>query len=587
MAWVDGAYGVGIDIGTTHTAVAVWQQGRAVSVPLGGRSHSVPSVLYQREDGTFLFGEAAVQRGISDPGRVVREFKRRFGDTVPIMVGGRGFTSEDLMGQLLRWVLNVVAEGEGRPPAHVTLTHPAIWGAHRRDLLVTAAQRAGVSDVGLLPEPVAAAAYYASAERLETGRLLAVYDLGGGTFDATVVRKTPAGFAIQGAPSGDDNLGGVDFDQVVMDHVTADLGPAWHGLDVDDPAVLAAVAQLREHVTMAKETLSSDTEATVPVILPGVTKRVRIVREEFENAIRFSILRSVELLAGAIESAGATPGEVQTVLLIGGSSRIPLVSQLIGGELGIPVSVDAHPKYATCLGAAITAGARLAPVALTVPSSSTPPSGLGIGPVRPVTVGGDPGRADLGGAPPRPVVADLVSNGTAPQMDATAQIDSTAPRTDAGPTGWAAGSGMPPDKQAGNGSSRRRMLIVAGAAVVALLTVTAAGVLVSRSSGRIEGAASCGALDVDFTKGANGTLVPRNADVGSFEYQSGGLRLSAQRNTDARGDREGRITAPWLGAPVTGNFEVATVVQTNPQVAYQGAGLLLFVDDQHFVRLER
>jgi regulation of enolase protein 1 (concanavalin A-like superfamily) len=110
------------------------------------------------------------------------------------------------------------------------------------------------------------------------------------------------------------------------------------------------------------------------------------------------------------------------------------------------------------------------------------------------------------------------------------------------------------------------------------------------SSGPSSSAAStanCGALDADFTKGANGSLVQRNGEAGTFEYQSGGLRLSAQRNTDARGDREGRITAPWLAAPVTGDFEVETAVQTSPQAMYQGAGLLLFVDDQHFVRLER
>jgi actin-like ATPase involved in cell morphogenesis/regulation of enolase protein 1 (concanavalin A-like superfamily) len=608
-----GVYGVGIDIGTTHTAAALWQHGRAMSVPLGGRSHSVPSVLYLREDGTMLVGEAAVQRGIVDTERVVREFKRRFGDTVPIMLGDRQFTAEDLTGQLLRWVLQMVAEREGQPPAHVTLTHPAIWRTHRRDLLVTAAQRAGLSDVGLLPEPVAAAAYYASTERLDTDALLAVYDLGGGTFDATVVRKTPSGFAIQGAPSGDDNLGGVDFDQAVMDHVTANLGSAWTTLDLEDPAVLAGVAQLREHVTAAKETLSTDTEATVPVILPGVTQRVRINREEFENAIRFRILRTVDLLAGAIASAGAEPGDVKTALLIGGSSRIPLVSRLIASELGIPVAVDAHPKYATCLGAAIATGARLDSAPATTPtpptpqtpteSTPTPPTPAPPRPARDVGVvpkaqpaGGGTGRADTSATAPQPLSVDLADTGIAEQIDTTTSTSGAPP--DWGPT--PAGPGEA--EQAGDGSGRRRMLIAAGAVVVTLLTV-AAGVfaLRDRFGSTIAGtgaastsatsvsstAANCGALDVDFTKGANGSLVQHNENVGSFEYQAGGLRLSAQRNTDVRGDREGKITAPWLGAPVTGDFEVVTAVQTNPQVLYQGAGLLLFVDEQHFVRFER
>jgi len=354
-----GGYGLGVDLGTTYTAAALWRDGRAECVPLGTSSLSVPSVLFLRDDDVLLVGDAAVRRGIAEPDRVARQFKRRFGDDVPMVLGDLEVTPAELAGQLLRWVVDTVTEREGAPPAHVTLTHPATWREHRTALLVEAAETAGLTDVGLLAEPVAAAAFYASTERLGTGALLAVYDLGGGTFDATVVRKTTTGFAVQGQPFGDPDLGGTDFDQVVMDHVAGVLGVAWRNLDLEDPTVLAALAQVREHAVAAKEQLSSDTEASVPVVLPDIVRDVRITRGEFESGVRIPVLRSLDVLAQAIEAAGVTPADIRTALLVGGSSRIPLVSRLVSSELGLDVGIDAHPKYAVCLGAAISAGARL------------------------------------------------------------------------------------------------------------------------------------------------------------------------------------------------------------------------------------
>ena len=399
-----GTYGLGVDLGTTYTAAAIWRDGRAESVPLGLRAHTVPSVLFLREDGVLLVGEAAARRGATEPERVAREFKREFGSDVPLFLGDREITAEELAGQLLRWVVETVTEREGGPPAHVTLTHPASWRRHRTGLLVTAAEQAGLTDVGLLAEPVAAAAYHASTERLAPGKVLAVYDLGGGTFDATVVRKTGAGFAVAGEPGGDDRLGGVDFDQVVLDHIATTLGPAWRTLDLEDDAVLAALARVREQAVEAKEALSVDVEASVPVILPGITREVRITRGEFEAAVRIPLLRSVDVLAQALASAGANPATVHAVLLVGGSSRIPLVSQLIATELRIPVALDAHPKYAICLGAAIAAGARLAPKgAHRLPPSGPPgPPGYGGPPPwpGPVVPGGGPEWQPPPGRPP-------------------------------------------------------------------------------------------------------------------------------------------------------------------------------------------
>lgn len=352
----------------------------------------------------LLVGEAANRRGTLEPDRLARGFKRRLGDEAPLLLGEEEMSPQELTGHVIRWVVDKVAEREGRRPAHVTLTCPATWGDFRRQLMTEAAAAAQLTDVGLLPEPVAAAAYYASQQRLDPGALVAIYDLGGGTFDASVVAKTGTGFEIRGTPGGDETIGGADFDQVVMDHVAATLRLAWATLDTADPVVLAGLAQVRANAIEAKEALSTDTDATVPVILPDLSRDVRLTRGEFEAAIRIPVLRTIDTLAQTIDAAGVQPADLEAVLLVGGSSRIPLVSRLLASELGVAVALDAHPKYAVCLGAAISAAPRLAdqaPPAGTAPSRGAAPSPRTPLPPAPAA-GGRPAPGTVGGAGRRP-----------------------------------------------------------------------------------------------------------------------------------------------------------------------------------------
>ncbi|MFC5996526.1 Hsp70 family protein, partial [Pseudonocardia hispaniensis] len=159
-----------------------------------------------------------------------------------------------------------------------------------------------------------------------------------------------AGFGLLGRPEGIERLGGVDFDQAVFDHVLAGCPEAFEGLDEADPAVLGAVARVRRECTEAKEALSADTEVTVPVVVPGVQASVRLHRSEFEQMIRPRVEETVAALRRAVDSAGLTPEQLTAVLLVGGSSRIPLVAQLVSEQLGRPVAVDADPKNAIAKG---------------------------------------------------------------------------------------------------------------------------------------------------------------------------------------------------------------------------------------------
>ncbi len=357
------SYSLGIDLGTTYTAAAAVRDGRAEMVSLGDRGAAIPSVVFLKEDETLLTGDAANRRAVTEPGRVAREFKRRIGDPTPIMVGGSPLSADSLTSKLLRWTVDAVAKQEGGAPASVVVCHPANWGQFKTDLLRQAIAQAGLEGATTITEPEAAAVYYASQERIEPGTTIAVYDLGGGTFDSVVLRKTAGGFEVLGKPEGVERLGGVDFDEAVFQHVRSSLGGSLEELDPADPVSVAAVQRLRADCVEAKETLSTDTDVAIPVLLPNVQTEVRLTRTEFEAMIRPALGDSISALKRAIASAGLEPSAIDVVLLVGGSSRIPLVAQTVSAELGRPVRVDAHPKHAIALGAALAASPAAAAVA--------------------------------------------------------------------------------------------------------------------------------------------------------------------------------------------------------------------------------
>ncbi|OLT02589.1 hypothetical protein BJF90_29035 [Pseudonocardia sp. CNS-004] len=376
------AYQLGIDLGTTFTCAAVCRSsdrrwGEPEVVTLGSRGATVPSVVFVGPDGSMVVGEAAERRALTDPDRVVREFKRRIGDPTPLMVANRPWAPQDLSSRLVRWVVDRVAEREGGPADRIAVTHPAAWGQHKKELLAGALANQGLS-VTFLAEPQAAAMSYAANERVGAGSTIAVYDFGGGTFDAAIVRKGDVDFRLVGRPEGLERLGGIDFDQVVFEHVLEGMPDAFAQLDDTDPAVLSAVARIRRECTEAKEALSSDTEVSIPVLLPSARGSVRLHRSEFEAMIGPQVEDTVAALRSAVISAGYAPDQLTAVLLVGGSSRIPLVAQLVSEQLGRPVAVDADPKNAIAKGAALSLVPQQA-----APAPAGPPMQQGPPPARP------------------------------------------------------------------------------------------------------------------------------------------------------------------------------------------------------------
>ena len=481
------SYHLGVDVGTTYTAAAIGRGGRVEAVTLGARSVSIPTVVC-RSGERLLVGEPAARRALTDPGRVAREFKRRVGDPTPLLLGGSPVPAELCMARVVEWVVAQVAATEGEAPASLALTHPANWGEYKLDLLRQGLRHVDLAVDRFVPEPVAAATAYAAQRSLAPGTVVAVYDLGGGTFDAALVRAGDAdapggagtGARIVGRPDGVERLGGIDFDHAVYRHVLGAIDVDLDRLDPDDSRVTAALAQLREECVDAKEALSHEADVSIPVMLPERHTEVRLTRRELEDMVRPALDETLVALRRTIASAQLEVDDVAAVLLVGGSSRIPLVGQLVAQELGRPVAVDARPKDAISLGAAHVAmaaatapaagGARAtggAGVPLTA-ASLTPPTG-GASELATTTAGDAPGAFAGGRAPDATVVGPGAPGEPAPVGRS------------AGATGVVPPPAVPV-MAGGRPRGRSRALVGVLAAIVVLAAVTA-GLLVARSGG--------------------------------------------------------------------------------------------------------
>jgi actin-like ATPase involved in cell morphogenesis len=380
-------YGVGIDLGTSFTAAAV-------SGPDGTRMVSmspdviVPSMAYPAPDGSLLTGTAALAAA-ADPARVARNFKRRLGDPTPLVLGGSPYSPAALMAAQLRDTVAHVTEAEGGPPASIVLTCPAIWGPYRREHFTEALRLANVANCHLVTEPEAAATHYSEERRLGDGEVVAVYDLGGGTFDTTILRMRSGEMEILGTPEGIEHMGGIDFDDTLLAHLDERLDGAITKLDPADPQAAGALANIRAMCVRAKEALSMEPDVRLAVPLPAGPREVTVTRLEFNDMIRPSVQLTVDALRRTVTSAGLRGDDLSAVLLAGGSSRIPLVSQLVSEEFGKPVRVTLHPKFTVALGAAVIAArpdldtsANSAPA---VPMPDQPPPSATAATVKPPT----------------------------------------------------------------------------------------------------------------------------------------------------------------------------------------------------------
>jgi molecular chaperone DnaK len=391
-------YSLGVDLGTTFTAAAVCRSTSAEVIFLGDRAPQVPSVVYRPPAGPLLLGEAAERHALVEPERIAREFKRRIGDGTDIYLGGAPMTPVSLSRALLNWTLDRVIPGEGELPDFLTVSCPANWHEFRRELMDQVLAVNADVQATLCTEPEAAAMHLVGSGRVPIGEYIAVYDLGGGTFDGCVLRRTGRAEFELGASEGIEHCGGADFDGALLHRVRAEAGLDAQDPDDEDPAVIAEFERLRRDCVEAKEALSVETAVDIAVTVEARSRKIRITRPEFNELIRPRIDDTADCLARALRRVGVEPADLGAVMLVGGSSRIPLVSEVLTERLGRPVSVSSQPKLCVAMGAALLAASR-AQAAAPLPALDRTPSRAVPHPT-PIPV---PGPAPT--APPRPVAA--------------------------------------------------------------------------------------------------------------------------------------------------------------------------------------
>lgn len=344
-------YGLAIDYGSSFTAAAVRSSNQSELLSLSvadQQQFRVPSLVWVDEDGELVAGWAAERGAALAPERLERSPKQFLGEE-PMQLG-RVVTAEEAVGATLALVLAAAEHRfEGQPPAMVQLTHPASWSNSRKSALRGAARAAGLGEVTLVDEPIAAARHLGAT--LTPGQTVAVYDLGGGTFDCAVLRRrADEGFDTL-AVGGQERLGGETFDARLVRH----LGEVLAKSDPEDAervrASSRARAALRREARAAKESLSL--AGTHDVVLPEVCERasLRLTRDELERLVEPDVRRSVDILLETVSAAGLGPGAIDAVYLTGGSSRMPIVGRLLAEVFGAVPATRDDPKAVVVLGA--------------------------------------------------------------------------------------------------------------------------------------------------------------------------------------------------------------------------------------------
>jgi Hsp70 protein len=388
---INNGHAVGIDFGTSNTVALIRRpDGRTRPVLFDGQP-ILASAVYLDPRGLIHAGQDAQRMAQVDPARYEPNPKRRI-DEGRVLLGDREVPVVDLLAAPLARVAQAVREAVGHLPPAV-LACPVAWGQARRGTLLDAAARAGWRGTELVFEPLAAAKYLTVAKPIPAGGVLAVFDLGGGTLDVALVGNHNGRLTVVGT-GGSENLGGVDFDAALVGHL-GDLLAQRH------PAVWAQITQpvdalARRHraafwddVRVAKEMLSRSTVAPVPI--PGVDAALHLTRDELEQVALPLVHHAVAEFESTLDRAGLTRQALSGVFLVGGASRVPLVSRLLHTRLGLAPTVPDQPELPVAEGALLVS-------ARSVTTPASPPRSPALVPAAP-PFAADPRAAPAAVAP--------------------------------------------------------------------------------------------------------------------------------------------------------------------------------------------
>ena len=346
---------IGIDLGTTNSCVAVLEGGEPKVIPNPEGNRTSPSVVAFK-NGERQVGEVAKRQSITNPNTIM-SIKRHMGTDYKVEVEGKNYSPQEVSAIILQYLKGYAEEYLGEKVTKAVITVPAYFNDAERQATKDAGKIAGLEVERIINEPTAAALAY-GLDKTDEDQTILVYDLGGGTFDVSILELGDGVFEVK-STAGDNRLGGDDFDQVIIDYLVEQFKKE-NGIDLSKDKM--ALQRLKDAAEKAKKDLSgvASTQISLPFITAGdagpLHLEVTLTRAKFEEISASLVERTMGPTRQALKDAGLSASEIDKVILVGGSTRIPAVQEAIKKEIGKEPHKGVNPDEVVAMGAAIQGG---------------------------------------------------------------------------------------------------------------------------------------------------------------------------------------------------------------------------------------
>ena len=349
---------IGIDLGTTNSCVAVLEGGDPVVIPNAEGGRTTPSIVAFAKDGERLVGSSAKRQAVANPAKTVSSIKRHMGDSYKVDIDGKSYSPQEISAMVLAKLKSDAENYLGEKVTQAVITVPAYFSDAQRQATKDAGKIAGLEVMRIINEPTAAALAYGLDKADNKGQKILIYDLGGGTFDVSILEIEDGVFEVL-ATNGDTMPGGDDFDKKIMDYVLAEFKKS-EGIDLSKDA--ATMQRIKEAAEKAKIDLSGVTKTNIN--LPFITMTdsgpkhidIDLTRAKFDALTADLVNRTVIPVKKALSDAGLDIGKIDKVILVGGSTRIPAVVDAVKKATGKEPFKGINPDECVAIGAAIQGG---------------------------------------------------------------------------------------------------------------------------------------------------------------------------------------------------------------------------------------
>ncbi len=348
---------IGIDLGTTNSCVAVMEGGEPVVITNSEGARTTPSVVSFQANGERLVGQVAKRQAITNPDKTIMSIKRHMGTDYKVNIDGKDYTPQEISAMILQKLKADAEAYLGEKVTEAVITVPAYFNDAERQATKDAGRTAGLDVKRIINEPTAASLAY-GLDKMDSAHKILVYDLGGGTFDVSILDLGDGVFEVV-STNGDARLGGDDFDQRIIDYIAEDF-KAQNGIDLRQDKM--ALQRLKEAAEKAKIELSSSTQTLInlPFITADATGPKHIdmtlTRAKFNELTHDLVERTINIMKEALKSGNVSLNDIDKVILVGGSTRIPAVQEAVKNFTGKEPSKGVNPDECVAMGAAIQAG---------------------------------------------------------------------------------------------------------------------------------------------------------------------------------------------------------------------------------------